>query len=179
MVDFDLSSTWVVTGWGGCSSGQRWYPLWGGLWSWLWSLLSALVGRRCTSSFGSTACPRIFYRAMGARKAFVPVVLTKHSRMSIPAFTMSCPGNSTPCFVYARTLARGFLFSYCVSSIAERENPSLAILAMFKARCKSDCSNCTRPPGLAMVADRLNTSKKLVAASKIETWLVPQPCMLP
>jgi len=58
------------------------------------------------------------------------------------------------------------VISCCVSSIAARENPSLAILAMFKARRMSDCSSGTRPPCLAIVADMLKTSKELVAASK-------------
>ena len=52
-------------------------------------------------------------------------------------------------------------------SIAARENSPLAILAISMARHMSDCSSCTRPPCLAMVADMLNTSKKLVAASKV------------
>jgi hypothetical protein len=30
-----------------------------------------------------------------------------------------------------------------------------------------DCSSCTRPPCLAILAEKLKTSKKLVAASKV------------
>ena len=85
----------------------------------------------------------------------------------IAAFTLLCLGNWTPRFFSSRTSARGFLISCCVSSIAARENPPLAVLAIFKARGMSDCSSCTRPPCLAIVADMLKTSKKLVAASKV------------
>jgi hypothetical protein len=42
---------------------------------------------------------------------------------------------------------------------------------MFKARLMSDCSSCTRPPCLAIIADMLNTYKKLVAASNTEMRL--------
>jgi len=38
----------------------------------------------------------------------------------------------------------------------------------------SDCSSCTRPPSLAIVAAMLNTYKILVAASEIKIWLVPR-----
>ena len=77
--------------------------------------------------------------------------------LSIAAFTFSCPGNWTPCFFSSLTSAWGFLIRYWVSSIAARENPSLAILAIFNARHMSDCSSCTQPPCLAIVADMLKT----------------------
>jgi len=89
--------------------------------------------------------------------------------LSIAAFTLLCPGNSTPRFCPSRTSAWGVLISCCVSSIAARENPPLAILAIFKARRMSDCSSCTRPPCLAIVADMLKTSRKLVAASTVRS----------
>jgi len=76
---------------------------------------------------------------------------------SIAAFTFLCPGNSTHCFFSSRTLARGCLIRNCVSPIVARENPPLAILFIFKARRMSDCSSCTRPPCLAIVADMLKT----------------------
>jgi len=98
--------------------------------------------------------------------------------LAIAAFTLLCPGNSTPRFFSSRTSARGFLIKYYVSTTAVRENPPLAILAMFKARCMSDCSSCTRPPCLAIVADMLNTYKKLVAASNTEMRLWPRPYTL-
>jgi len=81
--------------------------------------------------------------------------------LSIAGFSLSCPGNSTPCFFSPQISARGFLICCCVSSIAAHENPPLAILAIFKARHMLDCSSCTRPPCLAIVADMLKTSNKL------------------
>jgi len=93
--------------------------------------------------------------------------------LCIAAFTFLCPGNSTPRIVSSRTSERGFLMRYFVSSIAAREKPSLAILAIFNARCMSDCSSCTRPPCLAIVADMLKTYKILVAASNNEIRLLP------
>jgi len=99
--------------------------------------------------------------------------------LSIAAFTFLCPANSTPRSFSSRTSARGFLMRYCVSSTAARENPSLAILAIFKPRRTSVCSSCTRPPCLAIVADMLNTYKKFVAASNNEMRLLHQLYMLP
>jgi len=87
--------------------------------------------------------------------------------LSIAAFTLSCPGNTTPRFFSSQTLACGFLISCCISPIAARKNPSLAILAIFKARRMSDCSSCTWPPGLARVVDMMKTYKELVAASTV------------
>ena len=87
--------------------------------------------------------------------------------LSIAAFTLLCSGNTTPSFFSSRTSARGFLISCCVSFIVVRENPSLAIVAIFKARRMLDCSSCTQPPCLAIVANMLKTYKKLVSASKV------------
>ena len=98
---------------------------------------------------------------------------------SIADFTFSCPGNSTPRFFASWTSARGFLMMNCISSIAARENPPLAILAIFKARHVSDCSSCTRPLCLAIVADMLKTHKQSVAACTYQIRLVPQPYTLP
>ena len=86
---------------------------------------------------------------------------------SIAAFSLLCLGNTTPHFFSSRSSARGFLISCCISPIAARENPPLAILAIFKARHMSDCSSCTRPPCLAILVDMLKTYNKLVAASKV------------
>jgi len=99
--------------------------------------------------------------------------------LCIAACTLLCPGNSTPGFFSSRTSARGFLIRYFVSSIAAREKPSLAILAIFNARRMLDCSSCTRPPCLAIVADMLQTYKPLVAASDNEIRLLPLPYTLP
>jgi len=64
-----------VTGSGGWRAGQ-WR-------SRLWSSLSALVGCRCTSSFASPACLRIYCGAILAWKAAGCLVLTKHCRVSL------------------------------------------------------------------------------------------------
>jgi len=79
--------------------------------------------------------------------------------LSIAAVTLLCPGNTTPRFFSSRTSACGVLIRCLVSSIAVRENPSLAILAIFKARHMSDCSSCTRPPCHAIVADMLKPAR--------------------
>jgi len=79
----------------------------------------------------------------------------------IAAFTISCPGNSTPRFLSSRTPARGLLIRKYVSSIAARKNSPLAIVAIFKARRMSDCSSCIRPPWLAIVAVMLKTYKEI------------------
>jgi len=80
--------------------------------------------------------------------------------LSIAAVTLLCLGLSTPCVHSSQTLPRGFLISCCVSSTGTRENPAVAILAIFEARGMSDCSSCTRPPCLAIVPDMLKTSRK-------------------
>jgi len=95
------------------------------------------------------------------------------------AFTLLCPGNSTPCVFSSRTSACGFLIRYYVSSIAAREECSLAILAIFNAWRISDYSSCTRPPCLAIVGDMLKTYKPLVAASNKEIRMLPLPYTLP
>jgi len=97
----------------------------------------------------------------------------------IAGFTCLCPANSTPRFFSSRTLARGLLISYCVPSIAARENPPSSMLAIFKASCILGCSSCTRPPCLTIVADKLKTYKKLVAGSKRKIQLLPQPYTTP
>jgi len=86
---------------------------------------------------------------------------------SIADFTLLCPGNTTPHCFPSQTLARGSFISSCISSTAARKNSCLAILAISKARCMLDCSSCTRPPCLAIVAVMLKTYKKLVAASQV------------
>ena len=85
--------------------------------------------------------------------------------LSIAAFPFLCPGNKTAHFFSSRTSAWGFLIRNCVSSIVVRKNPPLAILPIFKTRRMSDCSSCTQPPFLAIVAYMLKTYKRSVAAS--------------
>jgi len=77
------------------------------------------------------------------------------------AFTFPHPGNSTPRLFSSWTSTQRFLIRNCVSAIAARENPPLAILAIFTARRMSDCYTCTRPPCLAIVADMLKTYKEI------------------
>ena len=84
----------------------------------------------------------------------------------IASFTPLYMRNTTLRIFACRTSALGFLISCCVSSIAAHKNPSLAILAIIKARHMSDYSSCTRPPFLAIVAVMLETYKNLVAASR-------------
>jgi len=59
--------------------------------------------------------------------------------VSIAAFTCLCPGNWSPQVLSSRTSAQGFFIWYGVSSIVAHKNPPLAIVAIFKARCMSDC----------------------------------------
>jgi len=82
---------------------------------------------------------------------------------SLAACTILCSGNSKPRFYSAQASGQGFLIRYCVSLIAAHENPPLSILALFRARRMFDYSSCTRPPCLAIVADMLETYKKLLA----------------
>jgi len=127
-------------------------------------------GLWCTLAFAPPACLWIF--AVPFWQGMQPSVWfsrTFAGCLSIAAFTLLCPGNSTLRFFSSRTSARGFLISCCISSIAARENPPLAMLAIFKARRMSDCSSCTWPPCLAIVADMLKTSRKLVAASAVRS----------
>jgi hypothetical protein len=86
----------------------------------------------------------------------------------IPAFSWLCPGKTTHYFVSSWSLAQGVLMGYRVSSIAARKYPPLAILAIFKVRCVSDCSCCTQPPCLDIVAVMLKTNKPAVVGSKYE-----------
>jgi len=98
--------------------------------------------------------------------------------LCIAAFTFLCAGNSTPRFFSSRTSARGFFMRYFVSSTTAREKPSLAIVAIFNTRRMSDCSSCTRPPCLAIVADMLKTYKIIVDAFNNEIRLLPLPYTL-
>jgi len=99
--------------------------------------------------------------------------------LAIAAFTYLCPGNSTSCFLSARTSAWDLLISYCVSSIAVCEHPALAILEIFKARRRLDYSSCTWPPCLTIVVDMLKTYTNLAAASNNEIQQPPTLYTLP
>jgi hypothetical protein len=166
--DFIQLSPGGVTGCGGWRAGRKWCRL--------WSPHSASGRGRCTCSLGSPACLRILCSAILARKAAGRLVMPKHCRVSLyRSLHLFMPRNSTPRFFSSRTSARGFLMRYFVSSVAAREKPSFAIVAIFNARRMSDCSSCTRPPCLAIVADMLKTYKTLVGASNNEIWLLLLP----
>jgi len=113
------------------------------------------------------------------RKPSVWSPLSVSRCLSIAASTFLCPRNPTPRFFSFRTSAWGFLMKNGVSSIAARENISLAIVALFKARRMSDCSSCTRPPCLAIDADMLKPYRRSVAASTYPIRLVSLRYMLP
>ena len=166
--DFGRLISGTVTSWGEWHLGQRWHRL------------SAYVGWRCACSFASPLCLRDLWCAIVARNASGRLVSTKHSRVSFyPSLRLFMPRKlNTPLHLLSR-LGMRFLIRNCISSIAAREKPSLAIFATFRAWRMLDCSNCTRPPCLAMVADILNTYKKLVAACNDEIRRLPQPYNLP
>jgi len=124
---------------------------------------------------GGAVIPMHFQRVCGfvavpfrpGRQPSVWISQTIAGCLSMAASTWLCPGNTTPRFFSSQTSACGPLISCCFSSIAVSENPSLAILAIFKARRMSDYWSCTRPPCLAIVADMLKTYNKSVAASSL------------
>jgi len=93
--------------------------------------------------------------------------------LSIAAFPFLSAGNWSPHFFSSWTPARDFSNRIYISHIVVHRKPPLAILAIFNPRCMSECSSCTRPPCVAIVADMLKTEKKLVAPSKNESRLLP------
>jgi hypothetical protein len=96
----------------------------------------------------------------------------------ISVFTFLSPGNSTLHFFDSQTLAWSVWIWCCVSCIAAWENPPLAILAVFEARCMWDCSWCTWPPCVTTVQDMLKTYKKLDSTASYEIQLLRWPCTL-
>jgi len=171
-VNLGTLSSGIVTGWGDWHSRQRWCRL--------WRLLSASVRWTCTCLFATPAWLRILCGAILVMKTSCRVVFTKHSRVSfLLRLHPFMPRKLTPRFFSARTLVCGIFIRYSISSVTERENSCLAILAIFKARRMLDNSSSTRPPCLAIVADILKTFKKLVAASNNEIRLLPQPYIHP
>lgn len=96
----------------------------------------------------------------------------------IAGFTFPLPGNSSLHLVSSQTAGQGLLILYCVSSIAVREIPPMAILANFHARHMLDCSTYTQPSRLAIVADMLKSYKILVGTSNNWIAQLPQPSML-
>ena len=122
----------------------------------------------------SPACLLILCLAIMARKAAGCLVLMKHSRVSLyRSLDLFMPRKlNTPLLSFS-DIGSWFvneLFRFIYSST---QNAFFGLLAIFNARRMSDCSSCTRPPCLAIVADMLKTDKTLVAASKSEIRLLP------
>jgi len=142
---------------------------------------SGLCWRSCSG--GGSLVPLHFQRAWRlcavpywpGRKPSICFSRSKARCLSIAAFTWLCPEDSTRLFFSSRTSAWGFFMRYCISFIVVHKNFSSAIFAIFKARRTSECSSCTRPPCLSVVADILKTYKKCVSASTYQIRLLPQP----
>jgi len=149
--------TWTsltVTRWCRWYSGQMWRRFW-------WKYTCALAP---PASLWILCCTIL------ARKAAVRLIFMNHCRVSsYPSLHIFVPRKYLPHFISSQTSPRGFVISCCVASIVECKNPPLAILAIFKARCMSDCSSCTRPPCLTTVADMLKTYIKSVRTSKVRS----------
>jgi len=113
--NFEMLTSGSITGRGGLCSRQSWNRLW----SRLWSLLSVLVGRRCTCSFASPGCLKVFYSAIWARNVSGRVLWTKHSRVSLyRSHHLSMPRNlNTPRLDFSdlgtRFLDQVLHFLYC------------------------------------------------------------------
>ena len=86
----------------------------------------------------------------------------------ITAFSWLCTGKTTTYFVSCWSSAHSGLMGCWVSSIAASKYPPFAMVAIFKVRCMSDCSSCTQPSCLAIVADMLKTYKPSIVGSKYE-----------
>jgi len=159
--DFGTLGSGIVTCWHRWSTMQRWRQL--------WSWLSASVGLKCTRSFVSPACLWIPCAAISARNASGWVILRNQCCVSFYRslhLSMTRKLNSL-LFLFSHFSAR-FLYQILRFLLYGARIPSLAILAIFKARHMSDCSSCNRPPCLALVAGMLKTDKKLVAAANNE-----------
>ena len=167
IVNFGPLSSHIVTKWRSWHSSMRQ--------DWVWCRLSVSVGRRWIHSLA----PPVFYGrfAVPSWQERHPLVLFWWSIagcLCITVFTNLCPGNFTPCSFSSQTSAWCFFIKYWVFSIAVCKNPPLAIVAIFKSRCISDCSSSIWPLCLAIVADMFKTYRKLVAVSNNEIRLLPQ-----
>jgi len=124
----------------------------------------------CTPAFAPPAYLGMFRGATLARKAAGHLIFANPWRVSFDhSLHLVIPGElNTPLHLFSDFGARilNQLLSFLYSGAWQ---PSLAILAIFKARRMSDCSSCTWPPCLAIVADMLKTSKKLVAATTVRS----------
>jgi len=170
--DLGKLSSGIVTRWGGWRSGQRWRPL--------WCRLSASVWWKCTCSCMSLACLWMVCGAIWERKASSVLVLTKHCRVSFyrSLYLFKLRELNTPLLLFSDLGAR-FIDQVMCFLYHGAQNPSLAILAIFRARRMSDCCSWTRPPCVSIVADMLKTFKESVAASNNEIRLLSEPYTLP
>jgi len=126
-------------------------------------------------SFAPPACLHILCCAILAWKAAVHMIFHNHRWVSFNrTMHLFTPRKLNFLLLPCPVFGMRFLTSCFVSSIVARENPPLAILAIFKARCILHCSSCTWHPCLALVADMIKTYKKLVTASKRKIRLLPQ-----
>jgi len=143
----------IVTGWGDKHSGKRC--------CWLQSRLSASVGCGCTCSFASPACLRMLRSAIVAGKASSGVVLIKYSPVSFyRSLHLAMPRKLHICHLLisdlgARLLHQIFCFPHC-----RARKPFFGHCGHIQGQAHVDCSVCTWPPCLAIVADMLTTYKK-------------------
>jgi len=129
---------------------------------------------RCGGSFGPPACLLILCCAILTHKAAVCLIFVNHCRVSFYCSLHHLTTrklNSLP-LLFSEFGVR-YLFSSWVSTIAACENSALDIWAIVKARQMSDCSSCTRPPCLDIMADKLKPYKILVVVSKWKIRLLP------
>jgi len=133
---------------------------------------------RCTSSFGPPACLRIVCCAILRRKAAIHLILTNHGWESFyRSYHLCMPRKLNSLLLFFAEFGPRFLDQALRLLYSGAWKPFFGHCCLFKATHLLDCSCCTWPPCLAIVADMLKTYKKLVAASKNEIWLLPLPYM--
>jgi len=171
-IDFGCLSTLIVSGWHRWRSGLMWHQFRCQLSESLWWM--------CTRASVPPVCMGILCGAIVAREADIRSIFPKQAGcLSIAAYTCLFPAISTPCCFSSQNSTRDSFIRYCVSTLAVRNIAPLALLAIFKAWCMSDCYSCTWPPCVVIVADMLKTYNKLVAASRYQIQLLPLPYTLP
>jgi len=163
---FGWVTSFIVTGWHRSRCRRMWHQF--GYW------LSELGWWQCTDAFVPPASRGFLWCATVASRAAIHLFFQKHSQVLFhhnPHIMISGEHNS-PLFLIPDF---SFFHTYWPSFIVPHENPPLAILATFMARCMSDCSSCTQSPCLAKVADRLKTYNKFIDATTYEVLLLPLP----
>ena len=171
MDNLDMLSYCIFTSWGRWCSGQMWRRF--------WTWLSVSVIWRCACSLVFPSCLQRLCNAMLGKKASGHLICTKHSQVSFNcSLHLFMPTTLNTLLCLFSDLGARFLHQELCFLIDAREKPSLAIVAILKARRMLDCSSCTRPPCLAIVADMLQTYKKVVGACNNEIWQLPQPVTL-